>query len=472
MSLAEYKRKRYFKRTPEPIGEDKNKPELQKKKPAGSTHVHKRLSFVVQKHQASHLHYDFRLEMRGVLKSWAVPKGPSMNPADKRLAMLVEDHPFEYKNFEGIIPEGNYGAGTVMIWDEGSYNALEGDEVIADKMEAEKILVKNFYSGKLRFELKGKKLKGKFTLVKAAERGETSWLLIKEKDHYAKESDITKKNTSVISRMTIEELAASKNARKWKSNRNEKTSSTPESDDPANEGTDRRSILKLSDESKDYEQIVAHLVTALEKKKKSPMPKDISPMMPSTAAKPFNDAAWMFEIKWDGYRALAYIHREKVELHVKGKKSLQKKFFPIYEALRQWNIKAIVDGEIVAVNEEGVSDKDLLEKWNTPADGELIFYVFDLLWLDGCDLRNLPLSERRVMLQQLVPEESAIHFSESFAVKGTEFFRSAKKLGISGMVAKKTSSTYKAGTTTKNWLVIRATDPPTGRTRAFTDTTV
>jgi len=220
MSLTEYKRKRYFKRTPEPTGEEKNKLPAQKKK-AVSTAVREELSFVVQKHQASHLHYDFRLEMRGVLKSWAVPKGPSMNPEDKRLAMLVEDHPFEYKNFEGIIPQGNYGAGTVMIWDEGSYVAVTDNEVITDKREAEKTLIKNFFSGKLRLELKGKKLKGRFTLIKAPQRGETSWLLIKEKDEFGKPVDITKKNKSVISNKTIEELAATRNLKRWKSNRTE-----------------------------------------------------------------------------------------------------------------------------------------------------------------------------------------------------------------------------------------------------------
>src|SRR5215216_913364 len=171
MSLTRYKEKRVFDKTPEPTGG----------KPGGNV-----LSFVVQKHHASHLHYDFRLEMRGVLKSWAVPKGPSMNPQERRLAQLVEDHPFNYKDFEGIIPEGNYGAGTVIVWDEGTYAP---EESTGNKQEDEKILIKQFYSGKISIVLKGKKLKGGFTLIKTPARGENSWLLSKLDDKYA-----TKKN--------------------------------------------------------------------------------------------------------------------------------------------------------------------------------------------------------------------------------------------------------------------------------------
>lgn len=196
MSLGTYRKKRNFKKTSEPAGKKKN---------AGS-----QLIFVVQKHDASHLHYDFRLELEGVLKSWAVPKGPSMNPADKRLAMMVEDHPFDYKDFEGIIPEGNYGAGEVIIWDTGVYLPVEGGE---DKKENEKLLKKAFWKGDLKFVLLGKKLKGEFALVNM-KKDEKSWLFIKKKDEYAMETDILKKNKSVISGKTIELLKKSNGRKK------------------------------------------------------------------------------------------------------------------------------------------------------------------------------------------------------------------------------------------------------------------
>lgn len=183
----------------------------------GGTADARRLHFVVQKHQASHLHYDFRLEVRGVLKSWAVPKGPSLDPAIKRLAMLVEDHPYDYKDFEGLIPVGNYGAGTVIIWDHGNYKPVEPGR---NKVENEKILLKQFYSGKMKFELSGKKLKGIFTLIKVPERGETGWLLSKVKDKYASKSDIIELDKSVVSGKTIEEMEVNRSARKWHSNRN------------------------------------------------------------------------------------------------------------------------------------------------------------------------------------------------------------------------------------------------------------
>src|SRR5579862_1769449 len=201
MPLEKYKEKRTFDKTPEPVGG----------KGKGSD-----LIFVIQKHAASRLHYDFRLEMDGVLKSWAVPKGPSTDPAVKHLAMMVEDHPYDYKDFEGIIPEGNYGAGTVIIWDQGTYEPLEKTK---SKKEAEKILLKQLQTGSLKFSLHGKKLKGEFALVKTKGFGENSWLLIKHRDKYASESDITLKNKSVVSGKTLEKIAADPKAEEWISNR-------------------------------------------------------------------------------------------------------------------------------------------------------------------------------------------------------------------------------------------------------------
>ena len=188
MALSIYKKKRSFGKTPEPTGGKPSK---------------EALYFVIQKHAASRLHYDFRLEMQGVLKSWAVPKGPSLNPLDKRLAMMVEDHPYDYRHFEGIIPEGNYGAGTVIVWDEGTYEALEP----GTKKEQEKNLVKQLKNGSLKFSLNGTKLKGEFALVKLKNdvKG-NAWLLIKHRDKYARETDVTKKNKSVISKKTLEQV--------------------------------------------------------------------------------------------------------------------------------------------------------------------------------------------------------------------------------------------------------------------------
>jgi bifunctional non-homologous end joining protein LigD len=189
MSLAVYKKKRLFKETPEPTGGKANNQQLR---------------FVVQKHDASHLHYDFRLQMEGVLKSWAVPKGPSTDPAVKRLAMMVEDHPYDYRNFEGIIPKGQYGGGTVIVWDEGVYEPAEGS--FTDKKSMEKNLLHQLHKGKIVFTLHGEKMKGEYALVKSSYRGENSWLLMKVKDKYARTSDITKKEKSVISGKTIKQM--------------------------------------------------------------------------------------------------------------------------------------------------------------------------------------------------------------------------------------------------------------------------
>ena len=192
MSLATYKKKRSFNQTPEPAG---------KEKASNSS-----LVFVVQKHAASHLHYDFRLEMEGVLKSWAVPKGPSMNPEDKRLAMMVEDHPYDYKDFEGTIPEGNYGAGQVIVWDKGTYHPYKTDK------DEEKELLAGLKKGHITFILEGKKLKGEFALVKLKTAQSNAWLLIKKDDQFASTTDILKKNKSAISNVTLESMIPKKSA--------------------------------------------------------------------------------------------------------------------------------------------------------------------------------------------------------------------------------------------------------------------
>lgn len=196
MALKEYKTKRSFDDTPEPTG--------------GKAAAHE-LRFVIQKHDASQLHYDFRLELQGVLKSWAVPKGPSLNPAEKRLAMMVEDHPYDYKDFEGIIPEGNYGAGTVIVWDEGTYEPLEEAKT---KKEREKILLKGFQAGSLKIKMNGQKLKGEYALIKTPKRAANAWLLIKHRDAFASEVNIADEDRSVKSGLTIDELAAGSNVPK------------------------------------------------------------------------------------------------------------------------------------------------------------------------------------------------------------------------------------------------------------------
>ncbi len=205
MSLSQYKKKRSFSATPEPEG--------------GKSKSENQLVFVVQKHDASRLHYDFRLEMEGVLKSWAVPKGPSLDPSVKRLAMMVEDHPFDYRTFEGIIPKGNYGAGTVMVWDEGTYEPLENPS--ANKKENEKNLLKQLKAGSVKIVMQGEKLKGEFALVKTHYQGENSWLLIKHNDDYASENEVTEKDKSVITKRTLEQIEK-KSDKVWKSNREQK----------------------------------------------------------------------------------------------------------------------------------------------------------------------------------------------------------------------------------------------------------
>ena len=421
MALKEYRKKRSFTDTPEPQGG----------KPAGKV-----LQFVIQKHDASRLHYDFRLEMEGVLKSWAVPKGPSLNPADKRLAMMVEDHPFDYKNFEGIIPAGNYGAGTVMVWDEGTYETLE--ETNGTKAAQEKALLKGLRDGSLKFRLNGKKLKGEFALVRTRGRGENSWLLIKHRDKYATDKPVTDKDKSVVSKKTLEQIERDPRAKTWKSNRSDGAKKAVKG------AVAGKTVRKASPKNKE----------AVNAGRKAPMPKDISPMLATLVDKPFDEEGWSYEIKWDGYRALAYLKKGKVELRSRNNKSFEK-YYPLYQVFSEWTIDAVLDGEIVVLNQQGQSNFNSLQNWRSEADGELIYYVFDLLWLDGRDLTGLPLSERRVMLESIIPADGVIRYSESFNTSGTRFFAAAQKTGLEGIMAKKTDSYYTPGVRTREWLKIK-----------------
>jgi bifunctional non-homologous end joining protein LigD len=418
MALKEYKKKRSFADTPEPRG---GKPDA------------KSLRFVVQKHAASHLHYDFRLEMEGVLKSWAIPKGPSLNPADKRLAMQVEDHPFDYRNFEGIIPSGNYGAGTVMIWDEGDYESLE--ETNGSKAAQEKALLKGLRDGSLKFRLNGKKLKGEFALVRTRGRGDNSWLLIKHRDRFAAETSVTDKDRSVVSKKTLEQIAKSPSSAQWKSNRKSEPKTAKAKVKPA---------AKVKPTAKK---------TAPNAAKRS-MPKDIPPMLATLIDKPFSEKGWSYEIKWDGYRALAYLKKGKAQLRSRNNKSFEK-YYPVLDALQHWPVNAIVDGEIVVLNEKGQSDFGKLQNWRSEADGDLAYYLFDILWLEGRDLTGLPLSERRALLRSITPDDNTLRYSESFETDGKEFFEKARQLGLEGIMAKKTDGLYAPGVRTREWLKIK-----------------
>ena len=412
MALTLYKKKRSFKNTPEPTGG----------KASGSS-----LSFVVQKHDASRLHYDFRLEMEGVLKSWAVPKGPSLNPEDKRLAMMVEDHPFDYRTFEGIIPEGNYGAGTVIVWDEGTFESLEG----GTKKDQEKSLLAQLKKGSLKFKLNGKKLKGEFALVKLKNAENNAWLLIKHRDKYAKETDVTKKDKSVVSGKTLAAIEkTSKNI--WGSSPKKKTAST-------------RSRKSRVEKKK-----------ALTDGKKAPFPKTFRPMLATLVDKPFDEPGWLYEIKWDGYRAVGMINKGKVNLISRNNKSFNDKFYPIIDALKQWDINAVIDGEVVVLDKNGVSNFGALQNWRSEADGDLCYYAFDIMWLNGYSLKSLPLSRRKEILKEHLPEGGIIRFSESFDANAAEFLESVAKLGMEGMMAKKEDSVYSEDVRTREWLKIKA----------------
>jgi len=435
MGLTAYVKKRDFTKTKEPK--------------AGLSKDKDRLMFVIQKHDASRLHYDFRLEMDGVLKSWAVPKGPSTDPQVKRLAMMVEDHPFDYRNFEGIIPEGEYGGGTVIVWDEGTYEPIEE---IKGKKAQEKHLLKQMASGSVKIKLHGEKLEGEFALVKTHGMGENGWLLIKHKDEFASEKDITKKDKSVLSGKTIEQME--KTSEKVWQHGHEETVEKPA------KNSKKKALTKTDDElTEEIESDDAptgfDVEALLKKAPKSKAPKSIKPMKATLVDEPFDSPDWVFEVKWDGYRAIASIDKDEVELISRNNLPFDK-YYPINNIIKKWGINAVIDGEILVLNDKGVSDFGALQNWRSEADGNLVYYVFDILWYEGKNLMGLPLIQRQAILRSVLPAtDDRVRQSKVFSKTGVEFFAAAERIGLEGIIAKKGSSVYTSDLRSKEWLKIK-----------------
>lgn len=411
MSLTTYNKKRNFSRTPEPAGE--------------KLHKGAQLTFVVQKHDASHLHYDFRLEMEGVLKSWSVPKGPSLDPAVKRLTVEVEDHPWSYRDFEGVIPEGNYGAGDVIVWDTGTYEGV-GDTV------GEKGLLEGLRKGKLSFEMHGEKLKGEFSLVRTRrEQGSKPlWLLIKKDDAHATTEDITEEVGSVLSGRVLprdggEPLAKQKVSKK-----------------KAAAKTGKAKPLKK---------------TAKQAGKRLPFTaKDLKPMLATLTDAPFDDPDWLFEVKWDGYRVITRIENGTVTLFSRNGLEVTEKYPMLAEAAAQLPLDAILDGELVALDAAGRPSFALMQNAAENA-AALVYYAFDLLALGGEDLRALPLEERKAALKEILPKQkkSVIRYSEHVLKNGIKYFQAAAKQDLEGVMAKRLDSRYVSGARSKDWLKVK-----------------
>jgi bifunctional non-homologous end joining protein LigD len=421
MELKEYASKREFEKTPEP-------------KP-GFGHEGNRLMYVVHKHAARALHYDLRLELAGVLKSWAVPRGPSLDPSLKRLAVMVEDHPLDYKEFEGVIPEGNYGAGSVIIWDRGFYHHPS----TRDENESEKLLLDGLRKGNMKFVLEGEKLHGEFALVKTGKDGK-SWLLLKKKDRNAIRGDILKENRSVVSHKTLEEMLE---AGPQESFRQKKVS-----------------------------QIRLREAMEIEDLKDTPlkaMPRAIKPMLATVVKEPFDHPDWIFEVKWDGYRAVAEIEDNAVSLYSRNGISFDKKFQPIVVSLRKFGFDAVVDGEIVVVDDQGRPDFQMLQHYQDSGRGHLLYYVFDLLYFRGHDLTNLPLLRRKELLKKILPSASKVRFSDHVSKEGVLFYSVVKEKGLEGIIAKHSQSVYEAGRRSRQWLKVKTRLTQEGVIAGFTE---
>jgi bifunctional non-homologous end joining protein LigD len=396
--LSEYRKKRRFDKTPEPTGK--------------AAHEGDKV-FVVQKHAARRLHYDLRLEVGGVLKSWAVPKGPSLNPGDKRLAVHVEDHPFEYRKFEGTIPKGNYGAGEVIIWDEGTY---EPEGTLSADAQINK--------GELKFRLHGHKLNGSFVLVRL-KRGErqNEWLLIKHRDEYADPH--------------------------WNADEHGESVVTGKS-------------LPLDGKKKpgDAEQVNPGSLPGAEARS---MPDSVDLTLAKLEEKPFSDPDWLFEIKWDGVRTIAFLKDGRVRLMSRSGRDVTAEYPEFQDLPKHLRAgTAILDGEIVTLDENGRSNFQKLQNRIGVSNPSaklretipLTYYLFDLLYCNGFDIRKAPVLQRKELLRSLLRNENQVRYSEHQLEKGKELYQAASEKGLEGIVGKEIHSLY-SGTRTPLWIKLK-----------------
>jgi bifunctional non-homologous end joining protein LigD len=460
MPLAEYKRKRDFARTAEPQG---GKPRPKQVRGASR--------FVIQKHDASRLHYDFRLQMEGVLKSWAVPKGLPWKQGEKHLAVEVEDHPIEYENFEGIIPEGNYGGGTVMIWDRGTYYVY-GEQPS-----------KSLREGKLHLVLEGKKAKGEWTLVRIRSGQEKNqWLLMKT-GATARLLSKKQEDQSAKTGRTMKQIAKARDA-EWESDRDK-----PVKDSTGDARSTLRARIKAAVKKKEEvepnrrphrqdngERGSPSLAASLPAAK----PHFIQPMKPRLVQKPPAGGDWIYELKFDGIRALAIKIGKKVSLLSRNENELAGRFPEIVEAVKVLPVReCVIDGEVVALDKEGRSSFQLLQAREMEGKkSPVYFYVFDLLQLDGKSLISLPLESRKQILGQISSEAGdPVRFSGEIGGDAAALLKEVKRRGLEGIIGKQRVSVYEPGRRSGVWIKLKCVNeqefviggytPPAGSRKHF-----
>lgn len=414
-TLSTYRRKRDFARTPEPAGARRR----QKTAP----------QFVIQKHAARRLHYDLRLELGGVLKSWAVPKGPSLDPKARRLAVQVEDHPIEYASFEGVIPAGQYGGGTVIVWDRGSWQPENSDPEEA------------YRRGKLDFVLKGEKLSGRWTLVRLRDDSAKTpqWLLIKDNDAAARPGggDITElAPQSVLTRRTVQEVAADSAPQK---------AVAPKAA-PTRKRDGAQSVRKLAD-----------AVRSVPDARPAAFPREFKFQLATLVHTVPDGERWLHEVKYDGYRLLLLRERDRVEVMTRGGQRWTARFASLVTALQSLPpVDVAIDGEAVVLEQNGISDFQALQNaLSEGKDDAIVFYAFDLLYCAGHDLRHAPLLARKLVLQQLLQgADSRLRYSEHIAGDGGEVFRQACTNRLEGVVSKLSDAAYRGGRT-RAWVKLK-----------------